>query len=92
MKTLESLGEQLKSQAKALEAQGTSAVARAQEKGRALGRRVDAVRAAVDLGKLTPANLRAAAEDAAHAFAGHFRPAGTEASAPPAEATAAPAP
>jgi hypothetical protein len=92
MKTLESLGEQLKSQVKALEAQGTSAVARVQERGRTLGRRIDAVRTTVDLGKLTPANLRAAAGDAAHAFAGHFRPAGVERSAPPAEATAAPTP
>lgn len=92
MKTLDSLAEQLKSHAKALETRGRSAVGRAQEEGRALGRRLDAARTVVDLAKLTPANLRAAAEDAAHTFAGHFRTVGAETPEPAIEPTAAPAP
>ena len=60
---------------------------------KALGRPFVRARGAIDLGKLTPANLRAAAADAAEAFVGHFRAAPSEATAEAASGGgAAPAP
>lgn len=85
MQPIQTIGEKVQRQADALKSQGVEAVTKAQETaqlgGRKLTQGLDRLRGAVAWDKLTPENLKAAAEDAAHAFVGHFRPDTTSAPA-----------
>lgn len=92
MQTLVSLGEKLQAQAKTLQTRGASAWTRTRTESRALATRLEDLRRSVDADKFTLGNLRAAAEDAARAFAGHFRPATGEGSAAPGADAGATAP
>lgn len=73
----QNIGEKVQRQAETLKTQGADAVSKVQETaqvgGRKLTERLGRLRQAVAWDKLTPENLKAAAEDAAQAFADHFR-------------------
>lgn len=73
----QNIGKKVQRQAETLKTQGVEAVSKVQETaqvgGRKLTERLERLRQSVAWDKLTPENLKAAAEDAAHAFADHFR-------------------